>query len=253
MSYLVLHKKERQEKIILLLAKSGFLTTKSLAQKIGVTEVTIRRDLTELAKKNEVQKTFGGAKPNEKHLNIEFSTQQKINVNVPLKKQIGKKLAEIIPNNSTIFLGAGTTLLYSIEYLLDKNISFITNSVPAFERLASTTSRVLSTGGELHKNTGEFLGLLAERTFDGLNIDYALCSTNGILDDNVTTSIDTEGALQNKAILHSKKTIIVADHTKLDRSDLITFRSLTNFDMLVTDNEIQPQLKNKYSKYTKIV
>lgn len=250
---MVLRKQERQNKIILLLEKVGFLTTKNLAEQIGVTEVTIRRDLKELDKQKKVQKTYGGAKSTGKLINIEYSTQQKMKLNVEEKKEIGRKIANVIPNNSTIFLGAGTTLLYSIDYLLDKNITFITNSYPAFDRLASSTSRVLSTGGELHKNTGEFLGLLAERTFDGLNIDYALCSTNGISDDKVTTSIDSEGALQNKAILHSTKSIIVADHTKLDKSDIITFRSLTNFDMLITDGGISTEQKRKYSKYIKIL
>lgn len=118
--------------------------------------------------------------------------------------------------------------------------------------MATSDCRVLSTGGELHKNTGEFLGQIAERTFDGLNLDYALCSTNGIKDNAVTTSSEDEGRIQNVAINHAAQALIVADHTKLGRSDMITFRNLNTFDGLVTDNDISADLKKEYSTYTKV-
>lgn len=84
--------------------------------------------------------------------------------------------------------------MYSLPFLIKKNLTFVTNSFISFSKLATTSDcRVLSTGGELHKNTGEFLGQIAERTFDGLNLDYALCSTNGIRNNDVTTSSEDEG------------------------------------------------------------
>lgn len=151
-----------------------------------------------------------------------------------------------------MFLGAGTTLLYAVPYLVKKDLTFVTNSFISFSRLALSDCRVLSTGGELHKNTGEFLGQIAERTFDGLNLDYALCSTNGIKDNNVTTSSEDKGRIQNVAINHANQALIIADHTKLGRSDIITFRNLNTFDGLVTDSEISSNMRKKYSEYTKV-
>ncbi|MCT7895280.1 MAG: DeoR/GlpR transcriptional regulator, partial [Lactobacillus gasseri] len=87
---------------------------------------------------------------------------------------------------------------------------------------------------------------------DGLNLDYALCSTNGIKDNNVTTSSEDEGRIQNVAINHANKSLIIADHTKLGRSDMITFRNLNAFDGLVTDNNINPKIHKEYSQYTKV-
>ena len=173
-------------------------------------------------------------------------------INVDLKQEIGQKLANIIEDGATVYLGAGTTLLYALPFLIKKKLTFVTNSLISFNRLATSDCRVLSTGGELHKNTGEFLGQIAERTFDGLNLDYALCSTNGIKDNNVTTSSEDEGRIQNVAINHATKALIIADHTKLGRSDMITFRNLNTFDGLVTDSDISPKLKNEYSAYTKV-
>lgn len=249
---MTMKKQERQEQIVLLLNGTGFMTSSSLAKQIGVTSMTIRRDINELDKKHKLVKTYGGAKPLNSAMTVEFSTSQKLKINVDLKKQIGQKLADIIEDNSTVFLGAGTTLLYAVPFLVKKNLTFVTNSFISFSRLATSDCRVLSTGGELHKNTGEFLGQIAERTFDGLNLDYALCSTNGVRDNDVTTSSEDEGRIQNVAINHTSKALIIADHTKLGRSDMITFRNLNAFDGLVTDNEIDPKMRQEYSEYTKV-
>ncbi len=245
-------KQDRQDQIVLLLNRTGFMTSNSLAKQIGVTTMTIRRDINELDKKHKLIKTYGGAKPLNSAMTIEFSTSQKLKINIELKKEIGQKLADIIEDGSTVFLGAGTTLLYAVPYLVKKDLTFVTNSFISFSRLALSDCRVLSTGGELHKNTGEFLGQIAEKTFDGLNLDYALCSTNGIKDNNVTTSSEDEGRIQNVAINHANQALIIADHTKLGRSDIITFRNLNTFDGLVTDSEISSNMRKKYSEYTKV-
>lgn len=251
---MTMKKQERQDQIILLLNRTGFMTSKALAKQIGVTPMTIRRDISELSQQNKLMKIYGGAKPLNNSMTVEFSTSQKMKINIDLKQEIGQKLADIIEDGSTVYLGAGTTLLYSLPFLVKKKLTFVTNSFISFSKLATsgTDCRVLSTGGELHKNTGEFLGQIAERTFDGLNLDYALCSTNGIRDNDVTTSSEDEGRIQNVAINHATKALIVADHTKLGRSDMITFRNLNTFDGLVTDNEISAELRKEYSAYTKV-
>lgn len=249
---MTIKKKERQDEIVLLLNKTGFMTSNDLAKQIGVTPMTIRRDIKELAKERKVLKTYGGARPLSSVMNVEFSTSQKLRINVELKKQIGKKLAEIIEDGSTVFIGAGTTLLYAVPYLIEKNLTFVTNSFPSFSKLATSDCRVLSTGGELHKNTGEFLGQIAERTFEGLNLDYAICSTNGIRDNNVTTSSEDEGKIQNVAIKHAIKSLVVADHTKLGRSDMITFRHLDAFEGLITDDQIDENVRQHYARFTKV-
>ena len=142
MKYMSEKKYKRQNQIVLLLNRTGFMTSTSLAEQIGVTPMTIRRDINELDKQHKLIKTFGGAKPISNVMTVEFSTSQKLKINVDLKKQIGQKLAEIIDDNSTIFLGAGTTLLYAVPYLVKKNLTFVTNSFISFSRLATSDCRV---------------------------------------------------------------------------------------------------------------
>lgn len=72
-------KQERQDRIVLLLNRTGFMTSNSLAKQIGVTSMTIRRDINELDQAHKVIKTYGGAKPLSNDMTVEFSTSQKIN------------------------------------------------------------------------------------------------------------------------------------------------------------------------------
>ncbi|MFY9902976.1 MAG: DeoR family transcriptional regulator, partial [Trichococcus sp.] len=105
-------KKERQNRILHLLDETSYLTIVEIATQLEVSEMTIRRDVTELAKENKLKKLYGGAEKlsSEKK---ELSTQEKIYANIDEKKYIGKVMNEIIKDNSTIFVGAGTTILYA--------------------------------------------------------------------------------------------------------------------------------------------
>ncbi|NUE97936.1 DeoR/GlpR transcriptional regulator [Lactobacillus melliventris] len=247
--YLSLQEKRLTE-INILLRKTGFMTTVDIAKSLNVSSMTVRRDLKRLEEQGKITRIYGGAQSNSR---TESTTNEKLQKNISEKKEIAKLLAKQVTNNSTIFLGAGTTLLMSVPLLLSKNLTFVTNSLPAFNEINKSKCRLFLTGGELHRNTEEFLGEKAENIFEGLNFDYALCSTNGICDNSVTTSTIPEGNIQNIAISHAKMSFIVADHTKLNHSDIITFRDLDKFDLLVTDPKVTPEDVKKYSKYIKII
>ncbi|GET06657.1 DeoR family transcriptional regulator [Ligilactobacillus agilis] len=246
-------KNVRLNKIIdIVKLNGGNMTTSEIASTLGVSEVTIRRDLKELEAQGKIKREHGGATSIESPKRIEFSTDEKMLLNIDKKEIIGKKLGNLIPNNSTIFLGAGTTLLLSIPYLANKHLTFITNSYPAFQFLLKYDTRVILTAGELYKKTGEFLGKIAEKSFEDINIDYALCSTNGISENKVTTSNSQQGSLQSTAMSCSNKKIIVADTSKIGTLDVITFSTLDEFDLLVSDDDWNENIKRKYSRYIEI-
>ena len=71
-------KQDRQDQIVLLLNRTGFMTSNSLAKQIGVTTMTIRRDINELDKKHKLIKTYGGAKPLNSAMTVHFYMQSHI-------------------------------------------------------------------------------------------------------------------------------------------------------------------------------
>lgn len=242
-------KQERQEEILDLIHQHTYLSIVEIAQHLKVSEMTIRRDITELANKNKLTKLYGGAQKLD-ILNKELTTDEKIQTHVEQKKYIGKIINSLIKDNTIIFVGAGTTIYYALPEIQRKNLFIITNSLIAFMYLKENTDyRILLTGGEFIHTTEEFVGEVAVRAFDNLNIDIAFAATNGIFENNVTTAQFNEGAVQNAAFSKAKISCIVADSSKFCVSDVYTFSRLNELDYLITDDQISDELFSHYSKY----
>ncbi|HPR81453.1 MAG TPA: DeoR/GlpR family DNA-binding transcription regulator [Enterococcus sp.] len=246
-------KEERQQKILDLLDEHTYLSIVDIAEKLEVSDMTIRRDITELSQQKKLNKLYGGAQRLE-ILEKERSTEEKIQSNVEEKKYIGRIMNSIIPDNSTIFVGAGTTILYALPEIKRKNIFVTTNSLIAFNYLKEHTNyRILLSGGEFSPITEEFIGEVAIKAFENLNIDIAFAATNGVFEDNITTAQFDEGAVQNAVFKKSKVRCVVADSSKLGVSDVYTFRRLSDIDYLITDNHISDNQLEYYGTYTEIL
>lgn len=244
-------KDERQNNILQLLEENEFLTVNKIANKLSVSEMTIRRDLTQLEKEKKLIKLHGGAKKRE---TSELSTHEKINTQVDEKREIGQAMNSIISDNSVIYLGGGTTIYYALSELQKENLFIITNSLIAFNYLIKNTSyKIILTGGEFNYVTEEFLGSITEKLFDHLNIDIAFAPTNGIFNNNVTTSNSIQGGVQIAAFNKAKVKCVVADSSKLNKSDVYTFYNLSDIDYLITDTHIDYTTEKQYEQYTKII
>lgn len=246
-------KKERQEKILKLVNQNDYLSISEISSTLSVSDMTVRRDINELAEKSLLIKIYGGAQKLEK-IEQELSTQEKIDTNVPAKRFIGRVMNSIISDNDTIYIGAGTTMLHALSEIKKTNLFVITNSLLAFNYLIYNTDyRVLLTGGEFSRTTEEFYGEIAEKSFDSLNIDIAFAATNGVFENNITTANSDEGSIQRVAFKHSRKKCVVADSSKFNRSDVYTFYSLSDIDYLVTDDQLSDTIYDYYSSFTNII
>ncbi|GAB2027854.1 DeoR/GlpR family DNA-binding transcription regulator [Lactovum odontotermitis] len=247
-------KEERQSKIIELIDKNTFLTVSDIAGKIGVSEMTIRRDITELDEKNLVTKRYGGVQKKAPSDQKTLTTKEKLPSNIKEKKYIGKILNRMIPDGATIFVAAGTTMFYALQEIKAKNLSVITNSLIAFNYLKEETDyRILLTGGEFNSETDEFSGPATLRFFEDLNIDITFAATNGVIGKNITSSSFDLGWVENAAFDKSKIKCVVLDSSKLGKSDVYTFMTLDKIDYLITDNKITDEQLREYGQYTKIL
>ncbi|MFV0559237.1 MAG: DeoR/GlpR family DNA-binding transcription regulator [Enterococcus sp.] len=245
-------KKERQERILTLLDKNDYLSIAAIATKLTVSKMTIRRDVAELAQNAQLIKLYGGVQRLE-HVEQELATKDKIHAHISEKRSIGKLMNQLIDENDTIYIGAGTTLLYALQEIKKSKLFIVTNSLLAFHYLIQHTHyRVLLTGGEFSRTSEEFYGEIAEKAFTDLNIDIAFAATNGIYNDHVTTVNSKEGALQKVAFTHAKVKCVVADSSKFNKSDVYTFYSLSNLDYIITDSNLSDSAAAYYSTFAKI-
>lgn len=245
----------REERFLFILNKleqENFVKITEIATHLNISEMTIRRDIEALAKDNKLLKIHGGAKKIA-ILPTERSTQEKMNRHLESKKYIGKVLNSLIQDYSVIYLGAGTTIFHALPYITKKKLKIITNSLLAFNYLVEETEyETFLASGRFIKRTSEFVGDYAEGFFDRLNIDISVVATNGIFNNNITTSTIEQGNIQQASFKNTKLKYVIADSSKLNTSDIYTFYKLSDMDGLITDNLITTQDYKYYSQYVKI-
>ena len=247
--------KESRHRIILQeLDQTGVVAVKNLKEMLGVTDMTIRRDLIDLEKQGMLIRVHGGAHKKVKNALNEISHSEKQMLNVEEKKQIARKCADLIADGDTVFIGSGTTTDFIGDYLDGKNISIVTNSLPIFEKLKERANLdLILIGGRYRAKTQTFVGQFANNLLKEIKVSKAFIGANGIDGHNVTTSNEEEGNGDAIILNNAISKYIVADNSKFDSYSFYSFYRLDNLSAVVTDDNIVLKVKEKYSTYVEIL
>ena len=211
--------------------------------------MTIRRDIHELDKKTLLLKEQGGARSFDSIL----ETDTKLNKFKKEKSILGHYINELISPGDVVFLGAGTTIYYATKNINFSEVTVITNSLLTFSSLSKSKSiDIYLTGGEFFSKTAEFYGSHAERLLEDFIIKTAFLSTNGILDNSLTTSLPLLGPIQEKILKLAETKFLVADSSKFNVADKYVFGKTSNLDGIITDANISQENIHKYSQLTKL-
>ncbi len=218
------------------LRTNGRIIVKEIAEKFGVTEVSIRRDLAALEKKGLVRKTYGGAVPagTEFHPSVKFRQTR----NLTAKKIIGKLASKIINDGDNIYLEAGSTCYEIIPYLTDKkNLTIITNSIMLMSRLHEQPQhRIIVTGGQYRVDTMDMIGPPAENTITQLGGFTAFTSADDIsLDYGISGADVTTVSFTKQIIKRAIRVVFVGTINKFDRGALYKIADLSDLDYIITN------------------
>ena len=214
-------KAERQDKVRQLLEEQGTVSVKEISDALGVSDMTIRRDLEELASLGEIERVHGGARSAQGRphtmLRHEYSHSEKRSKHAEEKLQIARRAVELIEEGSTIFLGTGTTAEQMASMLPAFRLRIVTNSLSVFNLLEEREDCDLClVGGMYRRRTAAFVGPTAEDTLRALGIDAAFIGANGILDGDVSTSNMDEGRIQQLAFSKAAEDrAAIEEHTQV--------------------------------------
>lgn len=247
-------KEERHNFIIDLLANKKVVRVSDIINKLDVTDMTVRRDLKELETQGVLERVHGGAKLIDKSLDSELSHQEKIDINLSEKKEIAQKIAAQINNGETIFLGAGTTIELTHDYLNLDYAKIITNSIHVFNKFKNDKRLdLILVGGAYRDISGSFVGTIANDFLKSIYVEKAFIGVNAINEQSVYNSNETEGVTQRLILNNSKTKYIVADDSKFDKKDFYQFYDLTHADYLIINEAFNNELTNKYEQFVTII
>lgn len=235
---------ERHQAILATARAEGRAEVAGLARAFDVTPETIRRDLSVLERHGLVRRVHGGAIPVER-LRSEPAVAVREGMLADEKRRIAQAALRELPDAGTIVLDAGTTTLRLAEVLpTDRELQVVTNSLPIAALLAERpTVTVHFVGGAVRGRTLASVGPWAERALADIHADIVFLGANGITPDHGATTPDLGEAAVKRALARAaRRVVLLADHTKVGRSDFARIVGLDDVDLLITDSGIDADL-----------
>lgn len=250
-------KEIRQECLLKLLKEEKLLKVDTIARKLNVTNMTVRRDLQELENLGLLLRVHGGAKVIENDSALSFSELshlEKKQINLEAKKQIAKLVAEQIDEGDTVFLGSGTTLELVYDYLALRYAKIMTNSIHVFNKFKKDTRfDLILIGGSFRQKTGAFVGTIANDFVSTIFVQKAFIGVNGVMEKAIFNSNEDEGLTQKFILDSAKKKYIVADYSKFAKQDFYCFYKIDQVDYVITDDKTPLEILTKYQAWTKVI
>jgi DeoR/GlpR family transcriptional regulator of sugar metabolism len=228
---------ERWAKIEAYLQKAEFASLEELAQHVGVSVSTVRRDVAGLEGGKTVRRTHGGARTLQQPKSDEFVFNIRDTHQVSEKESLGEACAALIEPGQNVILDGGTTCFHVAKHLGDKVAQIITNSLPVANFFsASNRHEVHLSGGVIYPRLGVLVGPHAVETFSRMHADVAILSGSGISEDGVYNSHALLVDIQRTMIAGAARVIFCLDHTKFGRRSTFFLTDFSQVDVVVTDS-----------------
>lgn len=234
---------ERQSKIESYLQRTEFASLEELAQHVGVSVSTVRRDVASLETLKSVRRTHGGARSLMQPKSDEFVFNVRDTHQVGEKNSIGEACAALISPGQNVIIDSGTTCFHVAKRLGDKVAQIITNSLPVANLFsASNRHEVHLSGGVIYPRLGVLVGPHAVDTFSRMHADVAILSCSGIAEDGIYNSHALIVDIQRAMIAGAAKVIFCIDHTKFGRRSTFFLTDFSAVDVVVTDADAPADL-----------
>lgn len=242
--------KQRHKLLLDILDEQQFASVSNLSNQLNASEATIRRDITKLSKQGQLRKIRGGAealKSSESpvrrpHLSgsaFLASKEQRADI----KRLIAQEAVKLCQDGEFIIINGGSSTYMMKEFLADRYLNVLTNSFVLAQDLAEISdNQITLPGGELYRKQGIVLSAFENDTIQYYHASKMFMGTPGIGEFGVMESdpllIQTEQKLKKQA----SQLIVLADSSKLGKRSNFILCPLSEVDILITDNEADPEL-----------
>jgi DeoR family fructose operon transcriptional repressor len=240
----------RKRFIINYLDKNEFIGIRKISQRCNVSEITARRDLSDLSEQGLLVRTHGGAIRIESGVKM-FDFDKKALQFRNEKIEICRFASSFIHENDTIYMDCGTTVYFLARYLSRfKNLRVITNSLPVIsDLLPQVQIKTYLIGGELDNSRKALYGPMTERLLDTYKADKAFIGAGGVSLNHGLSSIDEkEASITRKMAEAAKEVYLLCDSSKLEKDSYFTYSSLALVSYMITDRNVPADIVTLYKE-----
>jgi DeoR/GlpR family transcriptional regulator of sugar metabolism len=228
---------QRQQTILEALRQNGAVSINDLVQVLGVSAMTVRRDLDELERRNLLRRTYGGAIA-ASSATTDPAFPQRAQVQQPAKAAIARCAAELVMPGDRLILDSGSTIAAMCPFLGEKaDMTVISYSLPVMHGLAVHPDiNLICTGGLFDPSINAFGGPLAERVLEDVRVDRAFLGATSIsLEDGFSNSNLYNLSLQRIMLRVARESYLLVDSSKFDRAPFWLVAPLDAVTGIITD------------------
>lgn len=228
---------ERYSIILEQVRKNKSVKLLELCERLGASESTVRRDLTTLDQKGMLKKVHGGAiSIDDSNFSlVEHDVESKAKMFAEEKIAIARFAASLIHDGDFVFIDAGTTTEKMLDFLPDKNVTFVTNAFVHAKKIAQKGFKVYIPAGEIKATTEAIVGAECVRSLQNYNFTKSFLGANGISQSGgISTPDRNEASVKTVVVQNSQKAYVLADHSKFAQITSVAFAQLEQVE-IITD------------------
>ena len=241
---------ERRQKIMEKIRFDRKVYVSELAKSFKVTEETIRRDLEKLESQDLLRRSYGGAVIAESTRD-ELSYTRRSTINSESKLAIAEKAASLIHDGDTIMMDSSTTCQALLQRLKgQRDITVITNSIRLMSDFTNSGFKMICTGGTMRESSCALTGSIACQTLSKYYVDFAFISCKSIdLKKGIMESNESESRVKSVMMQQARKTILLVDHSKFDKTAFVKCDDFEHIDTVVTDDAPSKEWQEYFSEH----
>ena len=235
---------ERRQRILRLLREQSGIKVTELAQRLRVSEGTIRNDLSALENAGQLTRVRGGAVLRDRPQFISPSFANRAQENAAAKQRIARWAADMVEDGDSVLLDSSSTVYHIASFLQDRSrLTIVTNGIEvAFALAQNPTNTIILIGGILRPDQALLVGHLGERILENLHIKTAFVSCSGFSVETGLTQVDIQEAqLKSRMIESAERVVALVDSSKFGKVDLTPFASIEQVSQILSDSELDPQ------------
>jgi DeoR/GlpR family transcriptional regulator of sugar metabolism len=218
-----------------------------LAQRFGVSEMTVRRDLSQLQREGKLTRVHGGAVSEAEEPPFAAIAIERRDA----KERVGRAAADLVEDGRTIMIDIGTTTLELARALRGRELTVITTNLAVVEELMPDPRiELVLLGGAVRRNYRSLVGVLAEDALRQVSADIAFLGASGIRSEDLAVMDTTmvEVPIKRGMIASARRSILLVDAAKFAQGGVVRVCPIDELDGIVTDADASDPLVHRIQR-----
>jgi DeoR family glycerol-3-phosphate regulon repressor len=239
----------RRDLIALEIAQHGYVSCSGLAERLGVSEMTVRRDFRKMEQEGKLRRAHGGAVgPLAGTIDtVEPDVEDRTRTNAAEKQRIGRHAAQLCLPQHFVAVDIGSTTMCLAHSLIGRDVRFLTCSLKIATVLTAAGESVVIPGGFARGSEPSLVGALTRRQIESFRFDTVFLGVSGADTSGLFDYSLEDSEIKRTLIEQSSRVVALVDRSKFNRAGMAKVCDLAELDILITDAAPQGDLADALS------